>query len=376
MDGEIVASVKRLSDDEIVAQLRALAASERDATAQLVAHLGELETRGLHLKAGYGSLFSYCREALALSEHESYNRIEVARAARRFPAVLALLADGSVNLTTARLLAPHLTPDNHRAVLESARGKKKIEVEEIVARIAPLAEVPSWIRRLPAPRAAPHPAPVPPAVDGDCAPILATPPPALRFPASPSASTTPLAPDRYKLQVTIGASTVEKIRLAKDMLGHAVPSGDDAAILDRALTALLVDLAKAKFAATDRPRPSPGTGPDSRHVPADVRRAVWVRDLGRCAFVGLGRRCDERRFLEFHHVKPYAVGGAPTVANIQLRCKRHNNYEASVYFARDDRGWSGGVGARPETSAPRPAAPADRKGASGSPAERAGPRGS
>lgn len=350
MQKDIRACLKRLSDAEIVARLKDLAASERDAMAQLIAHLAELEARGLHLKSGYGSLFAYCREALALSEHESYNRIEAARAARRSPVILEMLAEGSVNLTTVRLLAPHLTQENQRSVLESARGKRKIEVEEIVARLLPQPDVPSWIRKLPAPKAAPFPPPAPPP-DSPVAPVPLPPSPALRVPTPPAPATTPLAPERYKLQVTIGAETLEKLRLAKDMLGHAVPTGDEAALLDRALTALLVDLAKKRFAATDHPRPSPGSSPGSRHIPAEVKRAVWVRDLGRCAFLGtLGRRCEERRFLEFHHVKPYAVGGEPTVANVQLRCRRHNNYEARVYFERGEG--DDGHGAVREEAAP------------------------
>ena len=61
-----------------------------------------------------------------------------------------------------------------------------------------------------------------------------------------------------------------------------------------------------------------------------------MRDLGRCAFVWTdGRRCGERPFVEFHHVLPYGVGGGATVENVQLRCKRHNGYEARVFYARD-----------------------------------------
>ena len=43
-------------------------------------------------------------------------------------------------------------------------------------------------------------------------------------------------------------------------------------------------------------------------------------------------RCRETGFLEFHHVEPYAFGGPATVANIQLRCRAHNLYEASLCF--------------------------------------------
>lgn len=31
-------------------------------------------------------------------------------------------------------------------------------------------------------------------------------------------------------------------------------------------------------------------------------------------------------------MKPYAVGGPPTVANIELRCRAHNAYEADLYY--------------------------------------------
>src|SRR5207245_1250891 len=123
----ILASLSRLSDAQLLAQVKSLVARERDATAQV------------------------CRDALGLSEWEAYNRIEVARAARRFPVILDMLADGSVNLTTVKLLASHLTPANHRGVLESARGRRKPEVEEIVARLSPRPDVEPSVRRLPAP---------------------------------------------------------------------------------------------------------------------------------------------------------------------------------------------------------------------------------
>jgi hypothetical protein len=337
MSNDLLTSLRRLSDPELVARVKELAADERAATVLLVAHLAELDTRDVHLRAGHGSLFAYCREVLALSEQEAYNRIAVARAARRFPVVLEMLEGGALNLTTVKLLAPYLTADNHRHVLDSARGKNKLQVEELAARLWPRPDAPSAVRKLPAPRPmAPQPVAQPPSLPTplDTAPGA---PPALQAlpapPSRPTAEVTALSPDRYRIQVTIGGDTLEKLRLAKDLLRHAVPSGDEAAILDRALTALLADLAQRKFAAAERPRPSDGTRPGSRHVPAEVKRAVWLRDLGRCAFVGTnGRRCAERGFLEFHHLHPYALGGEATVRNIQLRCRAHNDYESRVCF--------------------------------------------
>ena len=92
---------------------------------------------------------------------------------------------------------------------------------------------------------------------------------------------------------------------------------------------------------TDPNRPiRPGTDKDlrkpglpSHHVPREVKRAVWGRDAGQCAFVSpTGRRCAERTFLEFHHIEPYAKQGPATIANISLRCWRHNQYEAELIF--------------------------------------------
>ncbi len=333
MQNDILSFLRRLPDAGLVARLKTLVARERDATAEIVAHLAELDTRDVHLREGYTSLYVYCRDALGFSEWEAYNRIEVARAARRFPMILGLLADGSVHLTTVRLLAPHLTPDNHHDVLESARGKKKSEVEEIVARLSPRPDVPASIRRLPT---ATMSTPLPLNVSACPTTLPATTcPEAPLAPGAAPAAVTPLAPDRYKLQLTIGGETLEKLRLAKDMLSHVVPSGDDAAILDRALTALLVELARKTFADTPRPRRSRGTRPGARGPSAEVTRAVWLRDYGRCAFVGPGgHRCNEGRFVEFHHVDPFALGGEATVDRIELRCRRHNDYEGRLYFGR------------------------------------------
>jgi hypothetical protein len=120
------------------------------------------------------------------------------------------------------------------------------------------------------------------------------------------------------------------------MLGHVIPSGDEAAVLDRALTSLLVELAKEKFAYT--PRPGPARGTKRGNISAAVQRAVWLRDLGRCAFIGNGgQRCNERRFVEFHHLDPKALGGEATVETIELRCRRHNDYEGRLWFGKRRR---------------------------------------
>lgn len=345
MNTKILSLILHLSDQELLEQVKSLAEREREATASLIVHLAELDRRRLYLEQGYSSMFTYCTGVLHLSEYAAYARIEAARLAKRFPVILEMLEDGSVNLTTVGLLAPHLTEENHKEVLEDARHKSKRQVEEIRARLNPQPPVPSSIRRLPtATNSAAQPAQhegearLQPSNDGQgmespAIPFLAFAPHQPR-----SAIVVPLAPERYKVQFTANAETYEKLRLAQNLLRHEIPNGDPAAIFDRALSALLQDLAKRKLAATDRPRGSRGLVSNSRQVPAEVKRAVWLRDSGRCAFVAHnGRRCTEEGFLEFHHVTPHAAGGQPTADNIELRCRAHNGYEAELDFGMRNR---------------------------------------
>jgi len=147
----------------------------------------------------------------------------------------------------------------------------------------------------------------------------------------------PLAPERFGLQCTIGRETHEKLRYVQELLSHQVPAGDLAQVLDRVLEAAIPELERRKFAATSRPRPTPGRrGRDSRHIPAKVRRAVWARDGGRCTFVSdSGRRCECRTGLQFDHVHEYARGGEATVSGIRLRCRAHNQFEAERTYGSE-----------------------------------------
>jgi len=141
------------------------------------------------------------------------------------------------------------------------------------------------------------------------------------------------------VQFTIGQDTHEKLRRVQSLLRREIPDGDPGKIFDRALTLLLEKVEKTKLAAAVRPRPCPPIRPGtdnstrSRHVPRAVKRMAWNGDGGQCAFVSTtGRRCSERTFLEFHHRQPHAKQGPATIANIALRCWRHNQHEAELIF--------------------------------------------
>jgi hypothetical protein len=360
MTMNMFASASALSDGDLLARLHLLAGRVRQASAELVAHLGVLYHRpSVYAALGYGSLFAYCTEALGLSEDAACNRIDVAKACARFPGILDLLASGSMTLTSVRVVARYLTDENHRDVLERAKGRTGPQISELIAEIAPRPDVKSTMRKLPGSSTSAEPAP--PTMVGDMfgpssadAPTTAAPSPRPRLtvPARPTRSIVkPTSPDRYRVQFTIGGATRNKLLRLQALLRREVPTGDPAVIVDRALTVLLARVEKEKLGAASKPRPKRPIRPEtdsgaavtktktlSRVIPREVKRAVWRRDDGQCAFVSAeGRRCTQRTFLEFHHVQPFAHDGPSTADNIALRCRCHNQYEADLVFGSRHR---------------------------------------
>lgn len=275
------AALTTLSDHALLQETDRLAARERGATAALVSALREVDARRLYLAEGFSCMFFYCTRRLHLSEQAAYTRIEVARASRGVPAILNALEAGALNLTTARLLAPHLTRANEGEVLDACSFKSRRDVERFIAERFRRADEPAG----------------------------------------------------YKIQFTADQDTYDKLCQAQALLRHQNPYGLIAPIINKALTLLIADIERHRLGLVARPRRrAKASAPHSRHIPAEVRRAVWTRDDGQCAFVGSGGRCGERGRLEFHHVRPFVEGGPSTVENIQLRCRAHNAYEAELVF--------------------------------------------
>ncbi len=281
-------------------------------------------------------MFVYCTSVLHLSEPEAYLRINVARAAREHPVLLDMLANGRLHLSGIVKLVPHLTAENRDSLLARAVHKSKRQIEELLAELSPRPDVPAVIRKLPdrpvaeAPREVStielRPDGVPLSAPTDATPR-----------AAPPVLVEPLSPARFKVQFTAGADLCEKLERLRALLRHEVPGGDLAQIIDRAVTRELERREARRFALTSSPRePRRSVRPlSSRYLPATVRRVVWTRDGGRCAFVDpQGRRCSEHHRLEYHHRHPFGLGGGSEVDNLCLMCPAHNRYLAELDYGR------------------------------------------
>ena len=294
-----------LSDDALLEETLRLAARERRSTAQLIAAISEVDARRLWAPLGCSSTSDYCKRVLRLSEHATFDRINAARLARKFPVILERLAEGSLTLANLTLVSPFLEADNAEELLAAIENKSKREVELIVAALRPQLGQPEF----------------------------------------------------YQLLVFISREAWQHLHRLQDLLRPAIGDGDPSRIVERSFAVLLEQVEKRKMAKVEHPRPPNEATPGSRHIPAAVRREVAERDGDRCAFVGTLGRCTETSGLQFHHRDPFAMGGPATAANIEMRCASHNRYEAELFFGpggagRTRPGASSGARAKGQRAGP------------------------
>jgi hypothetical protein len=311
--------LETMSDREVVERLVELLREERRLTAAVLEHLGEVEGRRLYLPAACSSMHGYCTRVLGMSEDQAFKRIRAARAVRRFPVVGTAVAEGRVHLSGVVLLAPHLTEDNAAELVAEASGKSKAEIEILLARRAPRADVPERLERVAEQT------------------VLVVPEPAgngvVPEPARGAAKVAPLSAEKFALQLTIGEGTRNKFLRAQALLRHQVPSGDLAEVLDHALDALLEKVEARKFGRVKKPRAAKASR-SRRYVPREARRRAVERDGVRCSFVADdGRRCEETGFLELDHVVPVARGGDAS-DGVRVLCRSHNQHEAERILGR------------------------------------------
>src|SRR5256885_2358097 len=105
-------SLSHLSDVALLRCVSDLLARDRETTAELLLHLAEVDARKLFVPVGYPSMHAFCVGEWHLAEDVAFKRIQAARVAREFPAILDAVSDGRLHLTAVVLLAPHLTAGN------------------------------------------------------------------------------------------------------------------------------------------------------------------------------------------------------------------------------------------------------------------------
>ena len=110
-----ILEIKKLSDQNLLFQTKYLVQKERNITIQVLRHLSEIESRKLHLKRGFSSLFDYAVRDLGYSHSAAYRRIKVMKLCREVPEIVSKLKTGSLNLTTVSKLQAYFEKQDKKA---------------------------------------------------------------------------------------------------------------------------------------------------------------------------------------------------------------------------------------------------------------------
>jgi hypothetical protein len=224
-------NLKELDDQTLLERLHELVRCERENTAEVIAHLVEVDRRDLAISRA-PSLFHYCVHKLGYSEGEAYFRIRVARAVRDFPQILDALRSRKLHLAAVVRLYPHLSAENADRLLAAAAGKSKRQVEMIAAELEPQPMTPDSIRIV---ATKPGPCPSPEEALPLLAPLFST------GGASPPSGAH--ATEAAVRQVRFGFTADEDLRLlverAREILRHKYPHGRLEDIFRESLNALL-----------------------------------------------------------------------------------------------------------------------------------------
>jgi hypothetical protein len=293
-----------LSDAELLTATRRLVGRSNQLLAALLAHLGEVEARGIHRTRACSSLYTYCIYELRYSEDEAFRRVAAARLVRRFPALLDAIAAGELHLTGLLMLGPHLTNENLGQVLLRAKHRTKKEIARLVRELDPLPEVPPRIEPLgPAPARLVPKAPTWEEFVSSLCPVRELSPgerprdwmeganegetvapagcsllddEAVSAGVDASGQTPPaepLSPQRYKVQFTAGEEYVKLVEEARALLSHSAPRATLDEIQLRAMRTLVAELKRRKHAVVARPAER-GFAPPSSARSAETGRST------------------------------------------------------------------------------------------------------
>ena len=371
----------RLTDGQLLDRLQKLSDRERTTTLDILIHLAEVERRRLHLTLGHSSLFDFATKHLRYSSSAAGRRIQAARAVRRYPEILRLMRERKLNLSTVSMVSRILNDENKTQLLVRLCNRSQRQVEAIVAEYRPVARIRERVqpvrvherRKSHETRTTSQAVSAPDALafgvqsSGTALPTTTNAHEAsaqlaardaLRLNSRSNDSRSGSAKDEsrglgdeaFKVQFGARPELVRKLEEARALLSGRFPTGVPlAALVEAALDVFLEHKSPARRSARrqarrDAKRNEAREGERAlptarksraRSIPVAVRDAVYVRDQGRCSFVGTnGRVCETQHDLEIDHIVPFGLGGGHDPANLRLLCARHNRLEVERAYGR------------------------------------------
>jgi hypothetical protein len=339
---------RNLSNETLEIKLKEAVIEETKLQTLILHLLAEVETRRLYSQE-HPSLFEYCVKTLKYSAGATQRRIDTMRAMRLIPEIETKLLRGSLNFSLVSQaqsffrqeskMGKTYTTEQKKEVLEKIENKSTRECMETLVAISPLALLPQEKRRA-------------------------------------------LTATQTELKVILDQELIKKLDKIKTLMARQNPSMTDKELIQTMADIVLEKIdpeqkalrsqkrnkaalkaqSQQKIAAEDttenatsgpkkesphgltpivnaqisNPLPInkvslkslPAPEVKTRYIPSTVKHYVWLRDKGECTHPG----CGSNRFLEYDHIRPYALGGDSATKNIRLLCRTHNQRAAREAF--------------------------------------------
>lgn len=243
--------------------------------AELVAVLIAMQRENAFVRLGYQGIYSYCKEALNLSEAQSYYFRRVVEASLVVPTFEKAVTSGQLSLSQARRIVPVVTRENPEEWIEKAKVLPQRELEKEVARVNPDAKPIERMRQT--------------------------------------------SENQVTLTVTVSPKVAAMLRRLQDLEAQRTKK---AATLGETLGTVAEEYLERHdpVRKAERAKPLPKSFPQesTRAIPAAIKHAVVRRDQGKCV------RCGSSRWLEIHHKKALSKGGLTTPDNLITLCGAHH----------------------------------------------------
>jgi hypothetical protein len=280
----------RLSDQNLILNLKSLVQKERGITLEILIHLKEIDNRKLFLELGYSSLWSYCTEALGYAEGSAQRRIEAMRAIREMPVLKEKIEAGKLSITNVAKVQSAFRRNQGKGHFKYPNIDRKMDSnlqpkldQNIDLKLDVFSKLENKSQRQ--------------------ADILLT----EVFPEAICGreKLRPIGKNLFELKIVISSELRDKLERVKSEMSHRFPHATWSEIFN-AMSDIVIEKKKNSL--------------------PPLRRQVWKKAQGRCEYLDKqsGRRCDGHYKLEVEHVIPKAFGGGDKIENLRLFCRAHN----------------------------------------------------
>jgi hypothetical protein len=338
-----------LSLDELEGELATLASHLYAGTCRWLELVGELDRRGSWAESGRASCAEWLAWRCALTPRAAREHVRVARRLPELPLLHAAFARGELSFAKVRALTRVASAENERELLELARALTAAQLERAVRAYRRVTTAQAREQQADAYLSVFWEPDGSLAIHGRLVPEDG----ALLLRALDAMRDTlwnrsrGSAEPRPARQASNAEALVAVAEAALAHPGESRPGGEHYQVVVHADEGALAGDGKGGCELEDGSALAPETarrlacdasvvrnGRKTRTIPPTLRRALRRRDGG-CCFPG----CENRRFLDAHHLHHWARGGPTTLGNLVLLCRRHHRlvHEGGWHLDRRQR---------------------------------------